>query len=319
MVYIFLMNKTLAVYLNHYVDSWSFRHRHKRILEDIVPGLSISVHTMEDDFLSVLPDADAVLSWDFKQEWFDTASKLKAVITPAAGRDFLPVTPPDGVQLHFGSFHGEIITETIVGMVCSHSRGILRSYQLQKTIEWPRAELGNFSQRVAGSTAVIYGFGTIGKAIGKTLKSLGTRIIGVRRTEEQPPSWFNESDKMAIPAEIPLIMPETNHLIMVLPGGIETDKVISRRELNLLPENAGIYNVGRGNSIDEDALAEVLKERVNTEAYLDVFQEEPLPMTSTLRKVPNCLVMPHASAIAPDYIDLFVYEIGQKIKTGRIL
>jgi phosphoglycerate dehydrogenase-like enzyme len=69
-------------------------------------------------------------------------------------------------------------------------------------------------------------------------------------------------------------------------------------------------NVGRGNAIDEEALA---AENL-AGAYLDVFSEEPLPGSSSLRQAPNVIIFPHASAIAPQYLDLFIDEFVGKFE-----
>ena len=78
--------------------------------------------------------------------------------------------------------------------------------------------------------------------------------------------------------------------------------------LAAIPRSAVLVNVGRGNAIDETALAERLEERRLAAAYLDVYRQEPLPDDSPLRTCGNALLMPHASAIAPNYLDLFVEE-----------
>ncbi len=59
---------------------------------------------------------------------------------------------------------------------------------------------------------------------------------------------------------------------------------------------------------DEEALLEFLQSRPLSSAYLDVFREEPLPEDSPLRSCPNCLIMPHASAIAPEFMDFFIED-----------
>jgi phosphoglycerate dehydrogenase-like enzyme len=80
-----------------------------------------------------------------------------------------------------------------------------------------------------------------------------------------------------------------------------------------LPRNAVIINVGRGNSIDEEALAEALLKKKIAAAFLDVFKEEPLSETSPLSSnIPGLFRMPHVSAFAPEYIPLFFEEMAVK-------
>lgn len=83
-----------------------------------------------------------------------------------------------------------------------------------------------------------------------------------------------------------------------------------------------VVNVGRGNAVDEEALVEALKARRIAGAYLDVIKREPTFMTlgtvpasdrgsvpKILRSVPNLVVMPHASAFAPQYLPMCFDEL----------
>ena len=63
-----------------------------------------------------------------------------------------------------------------------------------------------------------------------------------------------------------------------------------------------------GTPIDEGALVRALKSGRLGAACLDVFRQEPLPADSPLRRAPNGLLLPHASAISPEYLDLFLDE-----------
>ena len=104
------------------------------------------------------------------------------------------------------------------------------------------------------------------------------------------------------------LLPTADHLILALPATPETDGLVDAARLARLPLRAAVYNVGRGNVLDESALARALVRGRLRAACLDVFRQEPLPANSPLRTAPNILLMPHASAIAPEYLDLFLDE-----------
>ena len=82
---------------------------------------------------------------------------------------------------------------------------------------------------------------------------------------------------------------------MSLPATAETENVLSRDRIGLLPEGAYIVNVGRGTAIDEDALADALESGRLGGAALDVFRTEPLPETSRLWNTRNLLITPHVA------------------------
>jgi phosphoglycerate dehydrogenase-like enzyme len=72
--------------------------------------------------------------------------------------------------------------------------------------------------------------------------------------------------------------------------------LIDARALALLPRGARILSVGRGEVVDEAALALALRKGHLGGAYLDVFETEPLPSESPLWDLPNVIVTPHNSA-----------------------
>jgi D-2-hydroxyacid dehydrogenase (NADP+) len=299
--------KTIAVWLTHkLVSCWNFEDRHRRRLEKAMPGTDIRLCRSKDELLSSLPEADTVITWVFKEEWFDRAPRLKKIITPAAGRDFLQVEAPEGVSISYSSFHGRIISETVLAMILSHARGIQKSCSLQQTKNWPRAELSPVLRLVKGSRITLLGFGHIGRSIGRLAKSFGARLYGIKRRPVPAPDFFTAGDSIMPLNKLDSILPESDHLVLCLPNTADTTNILNRERLELLPVHAGIYNVGRGNSIDSAALLGFLRSRPLSSAYLDVFQEEPLPENSPLRSCPNCLIMPHASAIAPEFMDFFI-------------
>ncbi len=287
---------------------FNFTEKQKIILEENIKNIQISIHNTSESFKNSLKNADIVLVWVFKQEWLQLAPNLKWIATPAAGKDYFKLNLPDNIKITYGSFHGRIMAETLIGMILSASRGILTSYQLQNKIEWPRNELDKTMRNLSESHVVILGFGSIGYDIAKLLKPFGVRITGIKRKPINNPDFFNKDDKIITIDNLDAVLPETDHLVLVLPSGQSTDNIINKKRLEMLPRHAYIYNIGRGNSIDENALIHAINNKKITGAFLDVFKHEPLSLSSPLRKCPNIFIMPHASSIAPNYMDLFAKE-----------
>jgi phosphoglycerate dehydrogenase-like enzyme len=287
--------------------------RHLRRLELSFPDFSFIRCQTKEQFLEALPRADIVCSLSFKAEWFARAPRLCRLISPTAGRDWFPAELPPGVRFDFSTFHGKIMAETVVGMMLSHARGLLRAFSLQKEEPWPNQTLETGLRLLKGSRVTVLGFGHIGNHIARLVKSFGAAVTGVRRDPGEKPDYFADEDRL-LPAErLDEVLPQTDHLVLCLPATAETTGILNARRMALLPENAGIYNVGRGNALEEDALADLLKKRPLCEAYLDVFREEPLAVESPLRGLPNCLILPHISANAPEYVDLFVDELIDRL------
>jgi len=297
------------------LGSMRLQEHHLRRLREALPEARIVHCSSRQEFLDALPDAEVVSGWLFKQEWLELAPRLRRIISPAAGREHQPARLPAGVTIESCTFHGKIMAETALAMMLCHARGLLRADRMQKSgLAWPRAELDPHLRTLRGSHVAILGFGHVGEHVGRLAASCGARLTGLRRSPGAAPGYFAPGDRLLPASALEAVLPETEHLVLCLPATPETDRILDGRRLRLLPEHAGIYNVGRGNAIDEPAMVELLRERPGTEAYLDVFAEEPLLEDSPLRVLPNCLVLPHVSANAPEFMDLFVEELISRLQ-----
>ena len=126
--------------------------------------------------------------------------------------------------------------------------------------------------------------------------ALGVRVTPIRRA--------------TIAALIPACR-TADWLIAALPSDTGTDNLVSAAVLRALPRRAVFINVGRGNAVDEEALATALRTHRLAAACLDVFKREPLDSTSPLAAdLPNLHRLPHATAFAPDYLPLFFEELA---------
>ena len=243
-----------------------------RVLKGLVPagGRIVRART-EAAFLRQLPQATHVVTWHFRKGWFALAPKLKVLATPGAGRELVSLEAPKGVTLHFGRFHGAIMAETVAAFVLAWARGFfaVRDYagyggtQKSAVPNWPRAELSDRCFTVAGTKAVIVGYGRVGGAIGAKLEALGVAVKGFSRRNMR---------------DLDAALKTADWLVLALPSDTGTDDFLSRVRLCKLPRRAVVINVGRGNAIDEAALVEALRTGRLAGAYLDVFRSEPGPL-----------------------------------------
>ena len=270
----------------------------------------------EAGFLAELPRATHVLTWHFRREWFSLAPRLRLVATPAAGREFVATDAPEGVQVHFGGFHGAIISETVLGFVLAWSHGLFRRAPL-----WPRADWSGVCRTLGGTTAVVAGYGKVGRAIGARLGSFGARVFGLTRHGV----FEGDADEPSAAADEASLLARADWLILALPGDTGTDGFLDAARIAALPPTCVVVNVGRGNAVDEAALADALRAGRIAGAYLDVFRHEPTVLNPALtgRPVsgddlanaadselpPNLVRTPHASAYSPDYLRMFFREL----------
>ena len=294
-------SRTWLIWLNWPIGAFRLDARALAVFKAEVarPGETVTVVRSERAFLRALPMATHAVVWEFRKEWFARAPKLRVLATPGAGRELLPQDnelPPGVVRIN-GAFHGAIMSETVVAFMFAHARGLYAAEAFRRAGDlWPRAALSPFCSRVAGTHAVILGYGKIGHAIGAKLEALGVRVTGIRRRNADR---LREACRTA------------DWLIVALPSDTGTDDIVDAAVLRALPRHAVLVNVGRGNAVDEVALARALRTHRIAAACLDVFKREPLGADSPLAvDLPNLHRLPHASAFAPEYLPMFFRELA---------
>ena len=259
--------------------------------------------------MAKLPEAEGVLVWYFKTEWEKTATQLKWIATPAAGREGIGLEPDSRLRVLFGGFHGLMMAESVLGAMLYFCKAFQVSHDYQKKKKWARIKISEKISSLHQKRVTILGFGGIGQTIGRILKPFGCHLTGVKRRAVDPPDYFDRDDRIVTIDRLVEVLPETDHLIIVLPGGPDTDGLFTREHFEQLPRHCIVYNVGRGNAYREADMVHALREKHIDGAYLDVFDTEPLPETSELWEMANVLIQPHLSAASPHYLDLFVEEL----------
>lgn len=306
-----MMRRKWALFLDSQIPFFSLCDRQMARFQSAFPEDEMVWTHDESAFFKALQDAEIALCWRFDPAWFAKAPKLRKLGTPAAGRDFFPKSAPPEVEIRHGTFHGPLMAETLLGMMLAVNRGILDAVREQREGNlWPRDRM--FGMRLlAGTHAVIIGFGRIGMAFGRLLKAFGVRVTGMRRTVGATlPAGFGPEDRVVSMDRVEEILPTADHLILILPNDTDTDRMFGARWISLLPSHAVVYNLGRGNCVDEEALADALLHRRIRGACLDVFAQEPLTTRSPLAaELPGLLRMPHSSAFADQYMDAFAEEV----------
>lgn len=142
-----------------------------------------------------------------------------------------------------------------------------------------------------GTTAVIVGYGAIGRRLTELLKALGMRVLACRRR-----AHGDEGTPVITPQDLDRVLPtEADHVINILPQSADTIRFFDRRRFGTLKPGAVFYNIGRGATVDQEALLEALRSGRLAAAWLDVTDPEPLPEGHPLRAEPNCHITPHVA------------------------
>jgi phosphoglycerate dehydrogenase-like enzyme len=196
--------------------------------------------------------------------------------------------------------------ESLLSMMLYFNRQLGWSLNDQRHKTWGRLDYNNcaalFQQKV-----LIIGFGSLGKSIAELLKAFGSKVTGVKRDMTTGGSAPN-ADRMITYDMMYGELPNADHVVLLLPGGSDTDGIFTAGHFKSMKPGACLYNLGRGNCYREEDLLSALQNGTLAGVGLDVFAKEPLPATSPLWEQPNVLITPHSSAISQEYIDLFIEE-----------
>lgn len=141
---------------------------------------------------------------------------------------------------------------------------------------------------------LIWGFGSIAKHLAPMFTSLGAEVTGAARSAGERAGY-----RVVAEDQLDEALPETDVLIMILPETPATTAALNAEKLAQLPEHAYVVNVGRGRTVDEDALLDALREGGIAGAAIDVMVVEPLPEDSPLWDAPNLIITPHAAGGRP--------------------
>ncbi|MGQ0525571.1 MAG: D-2-hydroxyacid dehydrogenase, partial [Betaproteobacteria bacterium] len=149
----------------------------------------------------------------------------------------------------------------------------------QRRHVWQPLQGADVPQDLEGQTVLIVGLGHIGREIARIVRALGLNVIGVRRSARRPD---DPADETHTPDALAELLPRAHWLVVACPLTPETRGLIDGEALARLPRGARIINIARGEIVNEPALIAALASGHLGGAYLDVFEQEPLPPDSPL-------------------------------------
>jgi phosphoglycerate dehydrogenase-like enzyme len=187
----------------------------------------------------------------------------------------------------------EPIASSAIGGLLQLARGFPRWAAAQERHEWDPHPQAEFPRDLREQTIVVFGLGAIGIEIARLARALHLHVIGVRRSAARD---GDPVDELVTPAQLAEVLPRADWLAIASPLTDQTSGLFDEKLLALLPAGARIVNIARGEIIDEAAMTARLADGRLGGAYLDVFEEEPLPAESPLWDLPRVILSPHDSS-----------------------
>jgi len=213
----------------------------------------------------------------------ERAGALRWLNSSYAGVDWLPLGDLErrGVTVTCGSglTAGQVAEFAVMAMlaVAKDYPAVVRA---QDRREWLDAAPG--TRDLAGSRALILGYGAIGQCIERALTGFGVEVVAA--SSHRPRNWRSEIGRF-------------DWIVLAVPGTPETRGMIGAAELAGMKPDAVLVNFARADCVDQRALIAALGERRIAAAILDLTDPEPLPPDHPLWALGNAHITMHLSGI----------------------
>ncbi|MDP1535302.1 MAG: NAD(P)-dependent oxidoreductase, partial [Rubrivivax sp.] len=187
--------------------------------------------------------------------------------------------------------NADAVAQTALAGLLALARGFPQLLAAQRERRWAPLIQGAMPRELRGQTALLLGWGPIGRRLGGLLQALGLKLVVVRQSA------------MAAAPGVPTLsyadwrqaLPTADWLLLTCPLSEQTRALVDADALALLPAGARVINVARGEIVVEADLIAALQSGRLGGAYLDVFEHEPLPAASPLWNLDNVIVTPHSA------------------------
>ena len=209
----------------------------------------------------------------------------------------------------------EPVSTSIISYICYFSRGLHMVNFLRNNKLLTRLEFDSYSNTIKNpmeSSCLIVGYGDIGTRVGELCNSLGMEVNIIKSNLDMDfPSYVKNKYTLKNLKEAVRI---NDFIINLLPLTKFTHNIFDKDIFSLMKSNSCFINVGRGKSVNEKDLIDVLNSNPSMTAALDVFDKEPLPLNSPLWEMENVLITPHIANLTQNYwdtqIELFIFNMG---------
>lgn len=266
---------------------------------DAISSLGYRIFYMESEKYDNLPlpaelvDA-TVCNYLFTTNDFDIFKNIKLIQLTSVGLDRVPVDKINAKGCRLFNAKGVYSTPmaewALFRVLEKYKHGwFFKSEQEKKC--WTK---NRGIKEIFGTKVAIIGAGNIGSEVARRFKSFGANIDGY----DIHTNCFPSFDNMFLIDTLKHNVDRYDVVILTLPLLPSTKGIVSKEILELLKNEAIIVNISRGAIIDEQALVEVLSDRQDLFAALDVFEQEPLSENSPLWTMPNVAISPHNSFVS---------------------
>jgi D-3-phosphoglycerate dehydrogenase / 2-oxoglutarate reductase len=248
-----------------------------------------------EELLPALADVDAVLirsATAIDKEALAAATRLKVVARAGVGLDNVDVKAATVAGVMVVNAPTSNITsaaELAVGLLLATARNIAPASQALKAGRWKRSQYGGVE--LLDKTVGVVGLGRIGQLTAERLQGFGMKIIAY-----DPYLSAARAAQLGVRlVHLDDLLRESDFITVHLPKTAETLGLIGEEALKLVKPSVRIINAARGGIVDEQALANALREGRVAGAGIDVWAKEPCT-DSPLFEFESVVATPHLGA-----------------------
>jgi D-3-phosphoglycerate dehydrogenase len=246
-----------------------------------------------NELVEIIPGYDALLvrsSTQVTAKVLAAGKKLRVVARAGVG--------VDNIDLHAATSLGVIVVnaptgntvaaaEHTIALLMALARNVPQADAHVRAGQWKRGQFMGVEVRNKVLGAI--GLGRVAQEVVRRAQGLGMSVIGYDPyvTEE-----YAEQRGVRL-ADLDTIFAEADFITVHVPLNAQTRGLIGAEQIRKMKRGVRILNVARGGVIDEQALVEAVEAGMVAGAALDVFDEEPLPADSPLRRSSKIILTPH--------------------------
>ena len=264
---------------------------------------------------ALLCKTDAILGQvSLSDSQFESAGKLKIIQTLSAGYDKIDLEKARRHKVRVANNNGAnaiAVAEHVLMLIFALYRRLL--FHHHSVTNGPWKNLKHTNRELSGKTLGIYGLGHVGKALAQRASALGVKVqyFDILRQFEAEKKWRL---KYVFPEDL---LKSSDIISYHVPKTKFTRKIINHNSLKQMRPDALLINTSRGDVQDETAIYEALSSGQISGAGIDVFEVEPLPENSPLRKLKNVVLTPHSSPDMESYIRTIRNALDNLIRVSK--